>query len=70
MVLERLEAFKVAINTSIFFVETNKYLRVFPDRVLCSFESAAKYNPTRKIVVILKEESIMNEGKIDHYFTS
>ncbi len=37
-------------NSSIFFTETDPKLESFPGMKLCAFESAARFNPARKVV--------------------
>ncbi len=37
-------------NDSIFFTETDPGLEAFPGQKLCAYESAARFNPARKVV--------------------
>ena len=40
-------------NESIFFFETNDEIHHLKARTLCSVESAARYNPDRKVFLLL-----------------
>ena len=54
---------EITLNETIFFLETNTKAAQFNPRLLCAFESAAKFNPDLKVFVLLVE-SIGDTSKV------